>query len=209
MSSEKNQSFVVENGVTLGVIVLALFVIFGVGLPRWIDHSESSSSTVASQEKIELPAKLSGGYAAADVKSSWGALATGKNAKQVQQQVTQLEKSIAKGNKSLEDALPGAAATRAYIKTSSKGITGVVSVQAFRASGGAFAPTDIGIGSSTLQKVGDGVCMTKQQATSTGQAVNDITCQKSGDNLTVQVNAQGLLTTELVKYADELYDEIA
>lgn len=62
MSSEK-KSFVAENGITLGVAILALLVIFGVGLPRWLaDDAEAAHSG----EPIELPTKLSGGFKADD-----------------------------------------------------------------------------------------------------------------------------------------------
>jgi len=45
---------VVENGLIIGIVVLAIVVIFAVGLPRWHKHAVNGS--------VSLPATLSGGF---------------------------------------------------------------------------------------------------------------------------------------------------
>jgi len=73
VSKQKQQSFIVENGITVGVIVLALFIIFAVGLPRWFDGDGSNSH--ASQTSLTLPKELSGGLKLSTAKDATSAMA--------------------------------------------------------------------------------------------------------------------------------------
>jgi len=114
VSNEKQQSFVVENGITLGVIVLALFIIFAVGLPRWFDGDGAKAATAHSS--ITLPKKLSGGLKINTSKDIAGVMA--------------------KQQKDAADALGTSTALAVYGSSSDQYI-----VQAVRDSGGALLPT--------------------------------------------------------------------
>lgn len=115
MSNEnQQQSFVVENGITLGVIVLALFVIFAVGLPRWFDGDGTKSHTA--HTSITLPKQLSDGSKVNTTKD----IAT----------------AMSKQQNDTATALGATAAAAVYGEGQNEYV-----VQAVRDSGGALLPT--------------------------------------------------------------------
>ena len=72
------KSYVVENGLTLGLVGLAVLVVFAIGLPRWTHHQDFKA--------IKLPGSIDGGYALVDTAAS----------PQLQQVLSQLSDSASK-----------------------------------------------------------------------------------------------------------------
>ena len=204
MASEKNQSFVVENGVTLGVIVLALFVIFAVGLPRWIgsDDTDGTTSTTSQAAKtpVTLPAKVSTTFLPAEDAATWSdavksKVLTQQEATSIQQQAQQMRTAAEKNVKTLGTQ----AAIKMYIDVKAKEFLVVTAVR----SRDAFLQGLTG----TLQKVGSSFCQSGQLS-SGGSAVD---CTRTADDLTVEIQAQGGTpsTAAVAKYVDEVWDKVA
>lgn len=198
MASEKNQSFVVENGVTLGVIVLALFVIFAVGLPRWLGDDDAESSVP--QSPITLPDKIGSTYLPAADKATWTTgvqqkLLSQQNATGLQQQATQMAAQAKKNVK----VLGAEAATKMYVDVKGQSFLVVAAIRARNS----FLQ---GI-TSDLQKVGNSVCQTSTD--SSGASAVD--CSRASDDLTVEVQAQGGSPTaeSVAKYVDEVWGKVA
>ncbi|MEX0426203.1 hypothetical protein AB3X52_01135 [Nocardioides sp. DS6] len=197
MASEKNQSFVVENGVTLGVIVLALFVIFAVGLPRWIGSDSESS---VPQSAITLPSSISSSYLPAEKAATWSDAVKSKeltqdNATSIQQQATQMAAQTTKNAKTLGRQ----ATTKMYVDVKKQAILVVSAVR----SRDAFVSGLTG----TLEKVGSSVC----QSGTDSSGATAVQCARTDDDLTVQVQAQGgtPTTATVAKYVDEVWDKVA
>lgn len=197
MSDHKTSTYVAENGITLGVIVLALFVIFAVGLPRWIHDSGGSTM---STEKIALPPSLSGGYVAADSASSWKDAVSKKQVNQqtatsLQQQATQLRKQAEKNI----GALGAGAASRMYVNLSEQSLMVVTAVR----GRSAFIQGLTG----NIQKVGNSLCNTG--SSSNGGSVVD--CSRTSDNLTVEVQVQGskASASSTAERVDEIWAKVS
>jgi hypothetical protein len=187
---------VVENGILLGVIVLAVIFVFGVGLPKWI-HESSGAST----EKITLPSSISGGYVSAASPDSWKEAVSKKQVTQqtataLQQQAIQLSAQAAKNI----DALGAGAASRMYVDTA-HGSLMIVSAVRDRS---AFLQ---GLSSNSLQKTGNSLCAVG--SSSSGGSVVD--CSRTSDNLTVEIQVQGGTSTadSTAKRIDEVWDKVS
>lgn len=198
MASEKNQSFVVENGITLGVIVLAIFVIFAVGLPRWIGGDDEGSTVP--QSPITLPDKISSTYLPAADPATWTdgvkqKLLSQQNATGIQQQATQMQSQAKKNVKTLGSE----AATKMYVDVKGQAFLVVAAIR----SRSAFLQ---GV-TSDLKKVGNSVCQTSTD--SSGSSAVD--CSRASDDLTVEIQAQGGSPTAqtVAKYVDEVWDKVA
>lgn len=197
MTDRKTPStYVAENGITFGVIALALLVVFGVGLPRWI-HDDGST---VSNEKITLPSSLSGGYVSAESAASWKDAISKKqidqqNATSLQQQAVQLSKQVQKN----VATLGAGAAARMYVDAA-HGSLMVVSAVRERS---AFM---VGL-TSQLQKVGHSLC-TGGGTSSSGSVVY---CSRTSDDLTVEVQVQGGTPTaaSAAKHIDEVWDKVS
>ncbi|GGR60781.1 hypothetical protein J2S40_004477 [Nocardioides luteus] len=193
MSTNKEQSFIAENGITLGIIALALFVVLGVGLPRWVGDSESHSGV-----KITLPATLSGGLKSADEKSSYDLDAIKKQGA-TEEQLDQFIKQNAIGAKTedrnVSDALGFSMASRTYI---TKDMKKSVLIRAFAGDGSAY------YGGGEVSKVRDNICYSSSDQ-QTGQT--QATCSHASNDLTVQATAMS--KKEAAKYADEIFEKLA
>lgn len=95
------KSYVVENGLTLGLIGLAVLVVFAIGLPRWTYDNSSKRA-------IDLPQSLSGNYTA----------------------VTQAEVSANKVAGEISAATGASAATRIYSGAGQQNVLVVNAVRA-------------------------------------------------------------------------------
>jgi len=197
MSNQKD-SYVAENGITLGIALLALFVIFGVGIPRWFADDADAAHSGGSTEAIELPDTLPGGFAAADVASSWdGVKQQGQSVPTAQ--VTQFRQQAMsmkdEQSKQTSDALGLAATSRVYI---SKSLETVV-VQAARGSSDAWFP---GAGGE-YSKVGSSTCYTAMSQSGGSQNL----CRRTDSDLTVVVQASS--TDQAVEMIDDIWTELA
>ncbi|MFT4083694.1 MAG: hypothetical protein QM638_14025 [Nocardioides sp.] len=197
MSNEKQQSFVVENGITIGVIALALFVVFAVGLPRWLGNDADAS--VLSKTAITLPDAVGKDFKAADLSSSFTAI---EKAGQVSKSTITSFRSeagdlVRKEGKKTQTATGAATSYRVYVNDDLE----TVLVQAQRAGGSGWLPGTGG----TFQKKGDVVCYT---VTSSSTGSNSVECRRSSTDLTI--DAQGTSsTTELAGIVDEVWDKVA
>jgi len=180
-----------ENGLTFGVIALALVIIFAVGLPRWHKH--------AGQEAITLPDTISGGFLAADSPAAWTDLkAAGKvTDQQIAQLVGQAGQFHGQNATDASDALGIATAGRYYVSKDGN----FLSVTAARGSGDAWFP---GAG-GTYSAQGDVTCYTSAASSSSSSSID---CRRSSSSLTVEVNAQGLDASTVAAAVDEVYNGI-
>lgn len=196
-----------ENGVIIGVILLAILFAFVVGLNRLHKHDVG--------EGITLPDSLSGGYTAID-QLSFASLpaAQQKETQQAQfdQSIDTLKKSATTENTALTNAFGIAVTSREYI---SSNFQSEVQATAYRGPGGIFGngqnladPTTGGAGTASMQRVGDTICYVDAGNTQT-QTSPQAECQRTSDNLTVQVRSSDGKAATASKYADEVYDGIA
>lgn len=193
VSTNKEQSFIAENGITLGIIALALFVVLGVGLPRWVGDSESHSGV-----KITLPETLSGGYKPADEKSSYDLdviKKQGASEEQLDLFIKQNAASSKTEDRNVSDALGFSMASRTYI---TKDMKKSVMIRAFAGDGSAY------YGGGEVSKVRDNVCYSSADQ-STGQT--QATCSHASNDLTVQATAAS--KKDAAKYADEIFEKLA
>ena len=197
-----NKRRVVLPGVILGVLLLAVAVVFAIVLPKVNGDSGD----------ISLPDKLPGGYTATDLPAAYKG-AQGATAAKVQQASASERTARSFANKQL--AASGATAdTRTYV---TKDLSSPLVVQVFRASGGAFAPfqfadpktTQAGQQVQTLVRKGDVVCIENGSADGNGgvQAAY-LQCQKSEGGTTIQVTSP-LSLDKAVKVVDDVFDEVA
>lgn len=195
--SKSQESYIAENGITLGIAILALFVIFGVGLPRWLADDAEAAHAGGSTSSIQLPDSLSGGFKPADQASSWKGLTM--NGKELpKEQATQYRNDavdlVGKRSKDTSKALGLAASSRIYINKKLQ--TVVVSAQ--RGSSDAWFAGNGG----EYSKVGDATCYTTQS-----QAGPQSLCRKSSSNLSVQVQAPS--NNQAVDIIDDVWSDIA
>lgn len=201
-SSSRTSTWV---GIAVGVVLLGLVVAFAIGLPKAADGEES-----APEIEIVLPDTLPGGYAAADEPDSF---ADGQLADQAEQIARQQAASTQYGNQVLSDVLGNAAATRSYVIDGTK----AVFIQVFQAQGGAFAPTTLtdptttnGSGGTTMDDIGDGVCILTYGQTQDGAPGDPIAsqCQVTRGELTAQVQSSTIPAADLVTVVDGLLDDL-
>lgn len=194
-------------GIAAGIVLLGLMAAFAIALPK--AHGEPGAAP-APDIDIVMPDSLPGGYAAADDPASF---AGGQLAKQAQQIAQQQAASTTYGNDVLPAVLGNPAATRSYVVDGTK----AVFIQVFQAQGGAFAPTVLtdpqttnGGGGTTMQKVGDGVCILtfgqSQGGAPSGPAASQ--CQVTHGELTVQIQSTTVGADDLVQVAGTLADDL-
>jgi hypothetical protein len=193
-------------GIAVGVVLLGLIAAFAIALPKAHDDTDDAPQPI----DIALPDTLPGGYAAADDPESF---ADGQLAAQAEQIAQQQAASTKYGNEVLPAVLGNAAATRSYVVDGTK----AVFVQVFQAQGGAFSPTVLtdpattnGGGGTTMDNVGDGVCILtygqSQDGTPGEPAASQ--CQVSRGELTAQIQSTTVPADELIKVADGLLDDL-
>jgi len=198
-------------GIVVGVVVLALLVVFAVLLPRTTDDGSGA------QEPLELPDTLPGGYTAADLGDAF----SGRY--DADQAATLADRQAAArdhADEVLADVYEHSAETRTY---ASEDLSTAVFVQAFRAGGGAFAPETIseegaaatGGATQELVREGDAVCIVQRAAAdpTTGAPPSEVpsyvACQRSEEDLTVQASAASLSAEDLVALVDAAWDSVA
>ncbi|NHC23934.1 hypothetical protein G6553_12215 [Nocardioides sp. IC4_145] len=198
-------------GLVAGVVVLALLVVFAVLLPKAVDGSAGA------EEPIGLPDTLPGGYTASDLEE---AFAEQYDAEQAGVVADRESASREHTDEVLADVYDYAAETRVY---ASEDLSTAVSVQAFRAAGGAFAPERIseddaaasGGASQELVREGDAVCIVQRAAVDPaagapqGDTPSYVSCQRSEDDLTVQAAAGAMTPEDLVALVDAAWDAVA
>lgn len=205
--STKNETPAWENGVAVGVIILALVVVFAVGLPRWHKHDQSAALT--------LPDTLSGGYRAVD-QLSFAKLPADQQKQtsqaQFDQSIATLKKSATTENTQLANAFGIAVTSREYV---SPDFQSEIQTTAYRGPGGIFGTggnlvdsSTGGAGTATLTRVGDAVCYS-DPGNAQQQVGPQAECQRTSGNLTVQVQASDGKVDTASKYVDEVYNGIA
>lgn len=193
-------------GIAVGVVLLGVMAAFAIALPKAHGDTEAAPEPI----DVTLPATLPGGYAAADDPQSF---ADGQLAAQAEQIAQQQAASTKYGNEVLPEVLGTPAATRSYVIDGTK----AVFIQVFQAQGGAFAPTVLtdpattnGGGGTTMDTVGDGVCILtygqSQDGTTGDPAASQ--CQVSRGELTAQIQSTTVPAAELVTVADGLLDDL-
>jgi hypothetical protein len=197
--ADKKDTSIVENGLIIGLIVLALVVVFAVGLVRWHKGAQGAA--------VHLPDTLSGGFAALDDQSAYAgyspsAAASGQSAPTSAQIIGQVQKLQTTAAQGLAN-LPDAASERIYGTVSGQGLTGLIEAAAFRSGGGPLTPGNLGYASGTVTKFGDVYCSAEAS-----QSGTDTTCQRAEENLTVQVYSPSLAGAQLAPYADEVYKDL-
>jgi hypothetical protein len=191
-------------GIVLGVVLLGLLAVFAIVLPK----------ASGDAGELSLPDTIPGGYAAADDPDSFAGTQFEQQGKAI---AADQRSNTAYGDDVLPDVLGTPAVTRSYISQDGQ----AVFVQAIRAAGGAFAPDSLsdpkqsqGGGGTTMQRVGDGVCILTYSAPQAGQPAqdasepSDVRCQVSREELTVQIHAAGIGASDLVKAADAVADDL-
>ena len=193
-------------GIVAGLVILASMVLFSVVLPEATaddEQDESASDTVS----LALPDTLPGGYAAADLESSF---ADGELAPQAEAIAKQQADSTEYGNGVLPEVLGTDAVTRSYVING----TEAVFVQVIDAAGGAFAPSSLtdpestnGAGGITMQNVDDGVCIITVGQVQQGQteAPTSSECQVTRDGVTVQLSSDTIPAADLMALADDVF----
>lgn len=205
MSKTRN-SDVPLTGIAIGAVVLALFVVFAVLLPK--ANGDDAGGRIA------LPASLPGGYVAADQVSAWkGASGVAGHEAEV---VAQVKAELTFGDTQLEKTTDGGFGHRIYLKD--KGAS-IFFVQVFRAAGGAFSPGEIsdpskvqqGTTVQQLSKVGKATCILEGQVGTSGTvsaSQGQSQCQRSEGDLTVQVTAPGVAPSDVAKVADLVLSKV-
>jgi hypothetical protein len=193
-------------GIAVGIVLLGLMAAFAIGLPK--AHGEPDDT--APEIDISMPDTLPGGYAAADLPDSF---ADGQLADQAEQIAQQQAASTQYGNQVLPEVLGNPAATRSYVVDGTK----AVFIQVFEAGGGAFAPTTLtdptttnGSGGTTMDSVGDGVCILTFGQTQDGMPGDPVAsqCQVTRGELTAQIQSTTIPAEDLVTVADGLLDDL-
>lgn len=193
---------VVLPGVIIGVLLLALAVVFAVVLPK----------ANGDNGDLSLPDTLPGGFSATDLSSTW------KNAPEATadkvESAAASERSARTYGDNAFEAAGVDAVTRGYIDEK---FQQPVFVQAFRAQGGAFSPFQFadpktaqsGQQVQRLVRQGDAICI--EVGSSDGQGGSQpayVQCQKSEGDLTVQVTSP-LALDKAADLVDTVFDEVA
>ncbi|MDN4159788.1 hypothetical protein [Nocardioides abyssi] len=196
-------------GLLAGLVVLALLVVFAVLLPRATDGA-------GAEESLGLPDTLPGGYTAADLEKAFTEQYDADQAKTVADRESAAREHA---DEVLGDVYEYAVETRVY---ASEDLSTAVSVQAFRAPGGAFAPERIsedgaaasGVATQELVREGDAVCIVQRAAADPaagapqGDTPSYVSCQRSEDDLTVQAAAGAMSAEDLVAIVDAAWDAV-
>jgi len=195
-----------ENGALIGIIVLALLVVFAVGLTRWHKNDLGSS--------LSMPDRLSGGYQAIEL-TSYDQFPKAQQAQlsktQFETQLATIKKAQTTESSALTNAFGFAVQSQTYLSSDLKSSLSVI---AYRGPGGVFGNgrnlTDSQTGNpgtGSMQKVGDTICYvdTGSQAQ---QSSPQAECQRSSANLTVQVTSSDGQAASASKYADEIYGSL-
>lgn len=156
------KSYVVENGLTLGLISLAALVVFAIALPRWTHHQDTKA--------IVFPASVSG--------------MTQVTATNTPAAATTLD-SFATLDRSTTAALDAASNSVIYANQQ----TGQsLIVRAIRKPGGLILlPQAVG----TVSKVGSDECLSTTGTDQSGQPSSSALCVRSVGTLTLQVVGGG------------------
>ncbi|GAB7005864.1 hypothetical protein JCM18899A_33370 [Nocardioides sp. AN3] len=193
---------IVLPGVIIGVLLLALAIVFAVVLPK--AHGDSGD--------VSLPDTLPGGYTATDLVEAYKHAPNATDT-QVQQASAAARTARSYGDKALKDS-GVTAATRTYID---KKLSTPLFVQVFKASGGAFSPFEFSDPASAqsnqqvqrLVRKGDVVCIENGSADGQGGVqASYVQCQKSEGNTTVQVTSP-LELAKAVALVDDVFNEVA
>jgi hypothetical protein len=198
--SNTRNSDVPLTGIAIGAVVLALFVVFAVLLPK-------AEGDDANTSRVVLPNSLPGGYLAADQTAAWKG-ASSSVAGHEAEVAAQVRSELKFGDSALEKTTNGGFGNRIYLK---KGAQAIFFVQVFRAEGGAFSPGEISDPSKLQQnssvqqltKVGDSTCIVDGTVGTGGQVQpNQTQCQRTKGGLTVQVTAPSVAASDVAKVAD-------
>ena len=192
-------------GGVLGLLILAGMVLLSVVLPEATGAEESTEDRT-----LTLPDTLPGGYAAADLAESF----EGGDLDEQSEQIAEGQgESTTYGNEVLPEVLGRSAVTRSYVVNGTQGVF----IQVFAAEGGAFSPdsfidpeTTAGTGGTTMENVGDGVCILTSGQAQPGIAEAGLQtssqCQVSRDGLTVQLSSDEVPADELVDVAADVIE---
>ncbi|WP_300681512.1 hypothetical protein [Nocardioides sp.] len=197
-----NKPRVVLPGVLIGVVALALAVVFGVLLPK--AHGDTGN--------LSLPDKLPGGYVAADLRSAYDSISSATDAQKASYATQQV--NAKKYADTSFKSMGISAVARNYLTKDGQGF---IAVQLIRAEGGALSPylfTDpaqaqSGSSLDHFVKAGDATCIETGTANGTSKLTQSmIECQKSEHGLTLQVTTQGEVAT-VGKLIDSIWAEVA
>lgn len=217
--SDTRNSDVPLTGIAIGAVVLALFVVFAVLLPK-VHDDDTSGTGATGTSAVSLPATLPGGYRAADQTAAWkGASGVAGHEAEI---VSQVKSELKYGDAQLKKSTGGGFANRIYLKQGASGSAqqgpSIFFVQVFRAGGGAFSPGEIsdpsqlqqGTSVQSLTKVGDSTCIVDGQVATGGQVQPAQTqCQRTNGNLTVQVTAPSVAASDVAKVADLVLSQVS
>ena len=212
-------------GVVIGVAALVAVACFAIFLPKSDEDDAGRSSddaasaeNEASQEPLILPDRLAGGFVASDLPEAFVGTDFADQAEDI---AANEAKNRTYADGVLSAVLDEVVATRVYAGANA---SSRISVKAFRAAGGAFAPVDLpdpalvqGGQPSTRFVRQDGaacsVTLGGDPAAAGGQPAteppSEVTCQRSRDGVTVQVTAQQLALPELTTLLGLVLDELA
>jgi len=204
--SDTRNSDVPLTGIAFGAVALALVVLFAVFLPKAEGDSANTSA-------ITLPKTLPGGYTSAALPAAWKG--NPSVAGQEDAIVKQVQAELDYGNAQLKKTTGGGFGNAIYLKDSGQSI---FFVQAFRAAGGAVSPGEIsdptklqpGTSVDQLTTVGKATCIVTGSVASGGQVQQAQTkCQESKGQLTVQVMAPSVASSDVAKVADLVLSQIS
>lgn len=203
--SDNRNSDVPLTGIAFGAIALALVVVFAVFLPK-------ASGDTADDSAITMPKTLAGGYVSANSTDAWKG--NSSIAGQEKQVVTEVQAELDFGDAALKKTTGGGFGNAIYVKNAGQSI---FFVQAFRATGGALSPGEIsdpsklqqGTSVDQLTTVGDATCIVTGTVATGGQVQPAQTkCQATKGDLTVQVMAPQVATSDVAKVADLVLSKI-
>ena len=198
-------------GILLGLALLGLTLAFAIGLPHAYGDKADRAAGESAERTLVLPDERPGGYRAAD---DIAAFAGGELEDQAQAIADQQRTDREHGDAVLPKVLGTPAVTRTYVADQ----TQAVFVQVFQSEGGAFAPNTLpdpeaagGQPSTTMERVGAGVCILTFGSSETGEAPAAPAfsqCQVTDAVLTVQIGSAAVPAEDLVEVADDLLADL-
>lgn len=179
------KSYVIENGLTIGLIALALVVGFAVGLSKLTVHHDHKA--------IKLPSSIDGGYTLVD--------STTPQAQQLLQVLSQLSDSASKAeNAGVVSALYQPVAATAGAPASAPSSFAVTAIR----KGSATSPMMVPLSSlGTYSKVGEDTCF---QASS--QSSPYTACYRSSAEFSVEVTGSDTAAA-LAGHLDAIWKKIS
>jgi hypothetical protein len=202
-NAQRNRRLGLGVGVILGVIGLALLVVFGVLLPELTD-----------EEAVELPDALPGGWVAADVAASGTGDDRGSGI-DARERATEYVRAV------YADACDEPVAFRDYADAD---LSTFVVVTVFTSDGGAFGPPNgvadpeqLGLKGATTELVrrGDVLCIANHQPVAEGADDTQesatplgVTCQLPTEGRTIQLATNGLSLDDTIDLVHEVADRI-